>query len=237
MDVFMQVHVPEDYEGMKTWKASLAERFKYNEHHIPTISEDNMKPSNSVICGLSIVLLIGHALITAGSAQAATPEEIEQQRADIRSMADDTLERLYKVQPSAKKAVAKSAGYAVFSNFGMKILFFGGGTGEGIAVYNKTKKEIFMKMIEVQAGLGMGIKKFRLVFVFENKNDLDRFVNSGWELGGQGTAAAQASGEGGSFAGAMSVTTGVWLYQLTDDGLALELTAKGTKYYKDNSLN
>jgi len=29
----------------------------------------------------------------------------------------------------------------------------------------------------------------------------------------------------------------VWLYQLTDDGLALELTAKGTKYYKDKNLN
>ena len=30
---------------------------------------------------------------------------------------------------------------------------------------------------------------------------------------------------------------GIGLYQLTDDGLALELTAKGTKYYKDGNLN
>jgi hypothetical protein len=29
----------------------------------------------------------------------------------------------------------------------------------------------------------------------------------------------------------------VWLYQFTDDGLAVELTAKGTKYYKDDDLN
>jgi hypothetical protein len=43
--------------------------------------------------------------------------------------------------------------------------------------------------------------------------------------------------EGGSFAGAVSIRPGVWLYQLTDDGLALELTAKGTKYYKDKALN
>jgi hypothetical protein len=33
------------------------------------------------------------------------------------------------------------------------------------------------------------------------------------------------------------VAPGVWLYQLTASGLALELTAKGTKYYKDNELN
>jgi len=27
------------------------------------------------------------------------------------------------------------------------------------------------------------------------------------------------------------------MYQLTDKGLALELTAKGTNYYKDSDLN
>jgi len=119
----------------------------------------------------------------------------------------------------------------------MKILFAGGGKGKGIAVDNKTGKDIFMKMIEVQAGLGMGIKKFRLIWVFEYKSDLDSFINSGWEVGGQATAAAQASGQGDALAGAISIKPGVWLYQLTDDGLALELTAKGTKYYKDDELN
>jgi hypothetical protein len=29
----------------------------------------------------------------------------------------------------------------------------------------------------------------------------------------------------------------VWIYEVTDKGLALELTAKGTKYYKDADLN
>jgi hypothetical protein len=51
------------------------------------------------------------------------------------------------------------------------------------------------------------------------------------------TAAAQVEGEGITYAGAMSISPGVWLYQLTDDGLAVELTAKGTKYYKDDDLN
>jgi len=35
----------------------------------------------------------------------------------------------------------------------------------------------------------------------------------------------------------VSVADGVWMYQLTDKGVALELTAKGTKYYKDGDLN
>jgi hypothetical protein len=35
----------------------------------------------------------------------------------------------------------------------------------------------------------------------------------------------------------MAVSPGVWLYQITDDGLAAELTATGTKYYKGKDLN
>jgi hypothetical protein len=37
--------------------------------------------------------------------------------------------------------------------------------------------------------------------------------------------------------GALSVSPGVWVYQLTDQGLALEATVKGTKYWKDAALN
>jgi hypothetical protein len=37
--------------------------------------------------------------------------------------------------------------------------------------------------------------------------------------------------------GALAVSPGIWLYQITDAGLALELTANGTKYYKDSDLN
>jgi hypothetical protein len=40
--------------------------------------------------------------------------------------------------------------------------------------------------------------------------------------------AAKMGTQGGSYAGAMSIRPGVWLYQLTDDGLSLEPTVKGT---------
>jgi hypothetical protein len=81
---------------------------------------------------------------------------IEQKRKDIRSMEQDTLKRLYKAEPKAKSAV-EGAGYAVFSNLGVKILVAGSGNGKGVAVDNKSKKETFMKMLELQAGLGSGI--------------------------------------------------------------------------------
>jgi lipid-binding SYLF domain-containing protein len=187
----------------------------------------------SIATGATLLFVI-LACVVAPTAEAATKQ---QKQADVRRVAQETLTRLYKLQPAAKTAIDKSAGYAVFSNFGMKLLVAGGGKGEGVAVNTKTKAETFMKMVEVQAGLGFGIKKFRLVWIFETQAAFDSFVNSGWEFGAQSTAAAQMSGQGAWAAGAISASPGVWLYQLTDNGLALELTAKGTKYYRDNELN
>ena len=188
-----------------------------------------MKVSRSLI---ALVCLIGVA------AFADDEKDKEKERTEIRQMTQDTLARLYKAQPSAQAAVQKAYGYAVFSNFGVKILFGGSGKGEGVAIDNQTKSETFMKMFEIQAGLGMGAKKFRVIFVFENQKAFDGFVKSGWEFGGQTSAAAKTSPEkGGSMEGAASVSDGVWMYQMTDKGLALELTGKGTKYSKDDDLN
>lgn len=159
------------------------------------------------------------------------------EQAELQKAAQSALDALYKVQPSARKAVESAAGYAAFSNFGMKILVAGSGSGKGVAVNNRTKKVTYMKMAELQAGLGFGVKKFQLVWVFDDAKALDTFVNSGWQLGAQATASAKTGDKGSSYQGAVAVSPGVWLYQLTSDGLALELTAKGTKYYKDEDLN
>jgi lipid-binding SYLF domain-containing protein len=189
----------------------------------------------STICLLIASLAVSVTAEASLFKKEGTPDE---QRAEIRKVSNQALAELYKAQPAARSQIQKAAGYAVFSNFGLKILVAGGGSGRGIVIDNKTKQETFMRMAEVQAGLGFGVKNFRLIWVFEKKADLDRFIHSGWELGAQSTASAKVAGQGGSaFAGAISVTPGVWLYQLTDDGLALELTAKGTKYYKDDVLN
>ena len=183
-----------------------------------------------------LIVAFGIGIGLSGTALAKEPSK-EEQRADIRNMAKETLARLYKVQPAAKKAVSASAGYAVFSNFGLKIFFVGSGTGKGLVIDKTTKKETFMKMIEGQVGLGLGVKKFRQVWVFKSKKALNDFINSGWEFGGQATAAAKSGSEGGDMAGAISIDVDIALYQLTDDGLALELSGKGTKYYKYDDLN
>ena len=184
---------------------------------------------------LSTVLAASGFGVATGAEMSA--KEKDKARADIRKASDSTLSALYKAVPASKKVVDGSAGYATFSNFGMKILVAGSGSGKGVAVNKKSKKETFMKMIELQAGLGFGVKKFRVVWVFASEDALNKFINSGWETGGQATAGAKAGGKGDAYQGAIQVSPGVWIYQLTDTGVALELTAKGTKYYKDDDLN
>ena len=178
--------------------------------------------------------LLAAALVAPGIAFGADKTK---EQAEVRKAGQDALAAVYKAAPSARKAVESAAGYAAFSNFGMKILVAGGGSGKGIAVDNKTKAVTYMKMAEVQAGLGFGAKKFQVVWVFETEAALNNFVNSGWEFGGQATAAAKAGEKCSAYQGAVAVSPGVWIYQVTDKGLALELTAKGTKYYKDSDLN
>src|SRR4030095_2681745 len=124
------------------------------------------------------------AFLVTLSAVSVAAKSKEEKQAEARKKAQQTLARLYKARPSAEAAIKKAAGYAVFNSSGMKILIAGGGKGQGIAVDNATQKVVYMKMREVQAGLGMGVKKFSTIFVFETKGALEKFINSGWEFGG-----------------------------------------------------
>jgi lipid-binding SYLF domain-containing protein len=175
------------------------------------------------------------ALLSAGIASAK--DSPDKQRDKTRKMAAQTLQDLYKLQPTAQPAIEKSAGYAVFNNIGTKLLLMSTARGAGIAVDSKTKQETFMKMISAGAGLGVGVKDYRVIFVFENDKALGQFLNSGWAASAETDAAAKAGKSGAAYSGAVQVAPGVWVYEITKNGLALQLTLQGTKYYKDDELN
>ncbi len=177
-------------------------------------------------------------LLNVAWTRTAPASDLEMRRQEIRQLAVQTLEQLYWLQPRARAALEGAEGYAVFSHFGMKLGLAGGGSGHGVAIERESRHVTYMKVAEVQAGLGIGVRKYRQVWVFERREDLAKFVDSGWELGGQSSASAQLGGRGvEAFAGAVSLRPGVWLYQLTDDGLVLDLTVKGARYYRDRKLN
>ncbi|QWE13608.1 YSC84-related protein [Polynucleobacter sp. AP-Titi-500A-B4] len=161
----------------------------------------------------------------------------EQQREAILKENAAILKKLYINEPRARLLIEKSPGYAVFSDFGMKIFVAGGGTGKGAVYQANSRKITYMDMLELQAGLGLGITSFQMVYVFLNRETMDDFINSGWTFGGQAAAAAKYENQGDSYQGAQLVAPNILAYQLIDSGLAVDITAKGTKYYKNNDLN
>lgn len=94
-----------------------------------------------------------------------------------------------------------------------------------------------MKMISAGAGLGVGVKDFRVIFVFLSDKAFNQFLDSGWSGSAQADAAAKAGSSGGAVSGAVEVAPDVYVYQITKNGLALQLTLQGTKYYKNDDLN
>ena len=163
--------------------------------------------------------------------------KIIQARQQVREMAQDALPRFTKLRRNTRRAIERAAGYAVFSTFGVKLFFAGGTTGKGVVVNNRTQRQTFMKMVQVQGGLGFGVNQNRLIFVFTNEQALRNFVDQGWEFGGQANLSAMAGGQGAQFSGAAAVSPGVYLYQLTNTGLSGTITVSGTKYFKEPDLN
>jgi len=175
------------------------------------------------------------ALLSSGLV--AAMDSPEEKREKTRKMAAENLQDLYKLQPTAEAVIQKAAGYAVFDNMGTNLLVVSTARGAGIAVNSKSKQETFMKMVSAGAGLGVGVKDYVVIFVFENDQALAQFINSGWSGSAQADAAAKAGKSGEAYSGAVEVAPGVWVYQITKNGLALQLTLQGTKYYQDDDLN
>jgi lipid-binding SYLF domain-containing protein len=181
-----------------------------------------------------VVMFLG---LVACSATPISKSDKEQQQDSVRDMANKTLSQLYAKHPAAKDAVMKAAGYAVFSDFGFKVWTLGGARGKGVAVNNSSMRDIFMEMLEFQPGMGFGASKFRTVFIFDTLDAFSSFVDSGWEVGANAMAAAKSKSEGGALAGAVTVSKGVTMYQLDEEGLIVGVSLTAAKYYKDKELN
>ncbi len=75
-----------------------------------------MKNKTLSVVIVSAMVLLSLALISCATAPLSKSEK-EQQQDSVRDMANKTLSQLYAKYPAAKDAVAKAAGYAVFSDF------------------------------------------------------------------------------------------------------------------------
>lgn len=185
------------------------------------------------------VVLLSVPLVMAANSKGVNlkPHTTEEWQTYLKFRRDEALEELYAIKPEAKYVIEKAQGYAVFSNFGLKIFFAGSENGRGIVHDNKSGKETFMRMLQVGVGWGLGVKDFRAIFVFDDRKVMDEFITQGWSFGGEANAAAKTEEEGLATSGAVAVAPGVRVYQLTKNGLMLDAMINGSKYWVDKSVN
>ncbi len=158
-------------------------------------------------------------------------------RTSIQDMASYTLNQLARQYPEVRSRLKNAAGYAAFSNFGIKYLMMGSANGQGIAKNKVKNKETFMKMVELEPGSGFGVQQFKTIFLFDTQDDLNTFVNSGWVFDSDAAAAAQASTQGMNPRMGAAVSPGVTMYQLNAAGAVVAISIKGARYYRDDLLN
>ena len=151
----------------------------------------------------------------------------EDRRQTIIEMREDVLAELFQLKPDVRTQVGEAIGYGVFSSANINIILASLGGGIGVVRDNRDGQQTYMRM---------GVKDFRAVFIFHDENSLDHFIDSGWTFGGQADAAAKA-GDLGAAVGGEAVIDNITVYQLTQSGLALQATVKGTRYWKDANLN
>lgn len=186
-------------------------------------------------------LVLGATCLLSVASGCATPDGTtpQQKREFIQSMRAETLEELFAQRPEARAKVQRAAGFGVFSDMGKQIIFVDTGNGFGVVRNNATGQDTYMKMVEVGGGFGLGLKKYKAVYIFNDPSVLNAFMSSGWEAVGNADATAKDGSEGGDeTAGFTSGNlNGMEVYTFTEDGLSLSANVAAAKYYPDNALN
>ena len=159
-----------------------------------------------------------------------------QKRSAVQNMKVEVLNELYREKPDVRQQISGAQGYAVFSNANVNLIFASFGGGYGVLHNNTSGADTYLKMGEVGIGLGAGIKDFRVVMIFHTADAMERFMEYGVGVGAQADAAAVASDQGGAVGGELQLDN-ITVYQITETGLALQATIKGTKYWLDSELN
>jgi len=179
------------------------------------------------------------AIPAAAGLFSAKGDSAEEKRDAVRKQRDEILAKLYATNPEAKDKIQNAVGYGAFNNKSMNLFLLSSGSGYGMVV-DKGGKETFMAMGSLGGGIGLGAKDLSVVFIFKNADVMKKFIESGWQFGGEADATAKSGDKGTAASKEAGADTGgnlFEIYQMTDTGVALQATVAGTKYWKDKDLN
>lgn len=189
---------------------------------------------NTAMCALALCTLI--TLVLPATDVSAEEDwqslKLESKRMKVDETATEALQKLFAENPKAKELYENSYGWAVFDN--LKLAFgFSGGGGQGVAVIKESGEKTYMKMGTVGVGFGLGANKYQIIFLFQDSQTFDNFVNKGWQADAGATAAAGTSAAEAK----TDFSNGLAIYQMTEKGLMANADIAGTKYWKNEKLN
>lgn len=159
-------------------------------------------------------------------------EDVVKVRKEIDDNSSQALDRLLKSSSVAKALFEKSYAYAVFDTRKISLLLTSGG-GAGVVVEKTSDKRTYMRMATAGAGLGLGAQFFNVIFLFENQDSVNKFIQNGWEAN---AAASAVFGKNSLDINARFVE-GLAVFHLNESGIMADLNLTGTKYWKSEELN
>ncbi len=172
------------------------------------------------------------ALLMALVTGCQTAPKTDAAKRDLDTEVKIAIMRFEENDPGLEEFFKTAHGYAVFSSIKVALGVSGGG-GTGVAVNKESKERTYMKMGTAGIGFGLGGRKYQIVFLFEDSQTFDKFVDKGWQADTSANATAGTASAGVE----SSFTNGLAIFVLTEKGLMASAEVAGTKYWKNDKLN
>ncbi len=173
------------------------------------------------ICNWNLALLLIFLFIelnfSQGSVGGWDPEALEN--------ANNTIKSYVEKDPELETFFDKAYGYAVFPTIGKGAIGIGGAHGRG-TVFEQGNPVGKTSMTQITIGLQFGGQAYSEIIFFENKEVLDLFKTSRYELNAQASAVAVTLGVSAD----LSYTDGVAIVTMSKGGLMYEASVGGQKF-------
>jgi lipid-binding SYLF domain-containing protein len=186
------------------------------------------------VTAIALALLVPVTLVAGDDAKTESKKQTKQDktRAKLDLQARQALEKLFSSNESAKDLYDRAYGYAAFNTTKAGFFVTGSG-GKGVAVQKDSGDKAYMKIGSGGAGLSFGVQSSEIVFLLQDEETFNNFVNKGWTANADATAAAGDAGANAKTA----FVNGIATYVMTKGGLMVSADLTGTKVWIDPDLN
>ena len=174
----------------------------------------------------ALVVLVAMLIMTITACAGGLVGSKEEKLAYFESLEQETLAQLVKEQPGTEQELAQSVGYAVFEKKVVKVPVVGAGGGAGVVVDKENGKKSYLRVPELQLGLGWGGRAEKVILIFQDVEKLRNLAGGTWKAGIAAEAAAKAGDVGAAGGGGTGdlMKKGFTTYVLTDAGVSATAT-------------